>query len=223
MSSWHLNCPFECLRTSYCFYIYIWIWWNLTQILITVIILQHLLEYSSMLRYWSRTLDIITSKFWWAGHVSSICFLTWVSIINMLFCFKFMYVIFWVVSIQSLQVDTAANVQPEKVDAIWNLRGILNTSWHKVQVRRASPGMNSNLWNKGGKKSTTSYFPPDWFHVNRNFLSCRFQTGTELVYFPRHLFVPVTVDLQFCSDQYIYSSRWLDPIFYLCVCHMSRR
>ncbi|CAL9158528.1 sulfite oxidase-like isoform X1 [Musa acuminata AAA Group] len=42
-------------------------------------------------------------------------------------------------------VDTAANVQPEKVDAIWNLRGILNTSWHKVQVRRASPGMNSNL------------------------------------------------------------------------------
>ncbi|CAL9769004.1 unnamed protein product [Musa acuminata subsp. burmannicoides] len=42
-------------------------------------------------------------------------------------------------------VDTASNVQPEKVDAIWNLRGILNTSWHKVQVRRASPGMNSNL------------------------------------------------------------------------------
>ncbi|URE32101.1 Mo-co oxidoreductase dimerization domain [Musa troglodytarum] len=43
-------------------------------------------------------------------------------------------------------VDAAANVQPEKVDAIWNLRGILNTSWHKVRVRRASPAMkNSNL------------------------------------------------------------------------------
>ncbi|KAF3435232.1 hypothetical protein FNV43_RR22319 [Rhamnella rubrinervis] len=32
-------------------------------------------------------------------------------------------------------VDSAANVQPENVEDIWNLRGILNTSWHKVQVR----------------------------------------------------------------------------------------
>ncbi|KAF8377994.1 hypothetical protein HHK36_029327 [Tetracentron sinense] len=32
-------------------------------------------------------------------------------------------------------VDTAANVQPENVDVIWNLRGILNTSWHRVDVR----------------------------------------------------------------------------------------
>ncbi|GLU02258.1 hypothetical protein SLE2022_195130 [Rubroshorea leprosula] len=32
-------------------------------------------------------------------------------------------------------VDIAANVQPEKVEDIWNLRGILNTSWHRVQVR----------------------------------------------------------------------------------------
>ncbi|KAL3720407.1 hypothetical protein ACJRO7_005255 [Eucalyptus globulus] len=32
-------------------------------------------------------------------------------------------------------VDTAANVQPENVETIWNLRGILNTSWHRVQVR----------------------------------------------------------------------------------------
>lgn len=32
-------------------------------------------------------------------------------------------------------VDSAANVQPEKVEDIWNLRGILNTSWHRVQVR----------------------------------------------------------------------------------------
>ncbi|KAF5746933.1 sulfite oxidase [Tripterygium wilfordii] len=31
--------------------------------------------------------------------------------------------------------DLAANVQPEKVEEIWNLRGILNTSWHRVQVR----------------------------------------------------------------------------------------
>lgn len=32
-------------------------------------------------------------------------------------------------------VDIAANVQPENVDTIWNLRGILNTSWHRVHVR----------------------------------------------------------------------------------------
>ncbi|KAF5961578.1 hypothetical protein HYC85_002787 [Camellia sinensis] len=32
-------------------------------------------------------------------------------------------------------VDTAANVQPENVETIWNLRGILNTSWHRVCVR----------------------------------------------------------------------------------------
>ncbi|KAL5717606.1 sulfite oxidase [Ranunculus cassubicifolius] len=32
-------------------------------------------------------------------------------------------------------VDTAANVQPENVEDIWNLRGILNTSWHRVKVR----------------------------------------------------------------------------------------
>uniref|UniRef100_A0A2P2IVK7 Sulfite oxidase n=1 Tax=Rhizophora mucronata TaxID=61149 RepID=A0A2P2IVK7_RHIMU len=31
--------------------------------------------------------------------------------------------------------DSAANVQPENVQEIWNLRGILNTSWHRVQVR----------------------------------------------------------------------------------------
>ncbi|KAI4350512.1 hypothetical protein L6164_004962 [Bauhinia variegata] len=32
-------------------------------------------------------------------------------------------------------VDSAANVQPEKVEDIWNLRGILNTSWHRIQAR----------------------------------------------------------------------------------------
>lgn len=29
-------------------------------------------------------------------------------------------------------VDSAANVQPKNVEEIWNLRGILNTSWHRV-------------------------------------------------------------------------------------------
>ncbi|CAA6667885.1 unnamed protein product [Spirodela intermedia] len=33
-------------------------------------------------------------------------------------------------------VDSAANVQPEDVGTIWNLRGILNTSWHRVRARR---------------------------------------------------------------------------------------
>ncbi|XP_019161772.1 PREDICTED: sulfite oxidase [Ipomoea nil] len=32
-------------------------------------------------------------------------------------------------------VDSSANVQPENVGDVWNLRGILNTSWHRVQVR----------------------------------------------------------------------------------------
>ncbi|KAI4375386.1 hypothetical protein MLD38_013264 [Melastoma candidum] len=32
-------------------------------------------------------------------------------------------------------VDIAGNVQPEGVETIWNLRGILNTSWHRVQAR----------------------------------------------------------------------------------------
>ncbi|CAN4079104.1 unnamed protein product [Withania somnifera] len=32
-------------------------------------------------------------------------------------------------------VDISANVQPESIDTVWNLRGILNTSWHRVQVR----------------------------------------------------------------------------------------
>ncbi|XP_038998353.1 sulfite oxidase-like [Hibiscus syriacus] len=32
-------------------------------------------------------------------------------------------------------VDSGANVQPENVQDIWNLRGILNTSWHRVEVR----------------------------------------------------------------------------------------
>ncbi|KAL0381818.1 UNVERIFIED_CONTAM: Sulfite oxidase [Sesamum angustifolium] len=32
-------------------------------------------------------------------------------------------------------VDIAGNVQPENVEVIWNLRGILNTSWHRVNVQ----------------------------------------------------------------------------------------
>ncbi|NP_001275309.1 sulfite oxidase-like [Solanum tuberosum] len=32
-------------------------------------------------------------------------------------------------------VDISANVQPESIDSVWNLRGILNTSWHRVHVR----------------------------------------------------------------------------------------
>lgn len=43
------------------------------------------------------------------------------------------------------QVDSAANVQPENVADIWNLRGILNTSWHRVRVRNALHIANSNL------------------------------------------------------------------------------
>ncbi|RWR87067.1 sulfite oxidase [Cinnamomum micranthum f. kanehirae] len=42
-------------------------------------------------------------------------------------------------------VDSAANVQPENVEVIWNLRGILNTSWHRVYVQDASKVLHSNL------------------------------------------------------------------------------
>ncbi|KAK6928529.1 Oxidoreductase, molybdopterin-binding domain [Dillenia turbinata] len=31
-------------------------------------------------------------------------------------------------------VDSAGNVQPENVEVIWNLRGILNTSWHRFRI-----------------------------------------------------------------------------------------
>jgi sulfite oxidase len=37
-----------------------------------------------------------------------------------------------------LQVDSAANVQPENVEDIWNLRGILNTSWHRIKIQNSS-------------------------------------------------------------------------------------
>ncbi|KAL9267633.1 Sulfite oxidase-like protein [Drosera capensis] len=42
-------------------------------------------------------------------------------------------------------VDVAANVQPENVEDIWNLRGVLNTSWHRVKVHvgRSSMGKSS--------------------------------------------------------------------------------
>ncbi|KAL9323669.1 hypothetical protein ACSQ67_008526 [Phaseolus vulgaris] len=43
--------------------------------------------------------------------------------------------------IKRTKVDSAANVQPEKVEDIWNLRGILNTSWHRVKVQAS----HSNL------------------------------------------------------------------------------
>ncbi|GLJ15220.1 hypothetical protein SUGI_0248770 [Cryptomeria japonica] len=42
-------------------------------------------------------------------------------------------------------VDSAANVQPEKVDTIWNLRGVLNNSWHVVHVNSTAKAMRSSL------------------------------------------------------------------------------
>lgn len=31
-------------------------------------------------------------------------------------------------------VDSSHNVQPENVEGIWNHRGLLNNSWHRVTV-----------------------------------------------------------------------------------------
>ncbi|ONI30028.1 hypothetical protein PRUPE_1G227000 [Prunus persica] len=38
-------------------------------------------------------------------------------------------------------VDISANVQPENVEVIWNLRGILNTSWHRVHIHVQHPDL----------------------------------------------------------------------------------
>ncbi|CAN6360829.1 unnamed protein product [Urochloa humidicola] len=39
-------------------------------------------------------------------------------------------------------VDSSANVQPESVESIWNLRGILNTCWHRIRIL-ATPNLRS--------------------------------------------------------------------------------
>lgn len=31
-------------------------------------------------------------------------------------------------------IDSSHNVQPDSVDGIWNVRGLLNNSWHRVKV-----------------------------------------------------------------------------------------
>eukprot|EP00966_Prymnesium_polylepis_P324049 7380154-Prymnesium_polylepis.2 len=33
--------------------------------------------------------------------------------------------------------DAAHNVQPERADSIWNLRGLANNSWHRVPITTA--------------------------------------------------------------------------------------
>ncbi|XP_044505406.1 sulfite oxidase-like [Mangifera indica] len=57
-------------------------------------------------------------------------------------CDKWAWVFFEVIvdvphntQIVAKAVDSAANVQPENVETIWNLRGVLNTSWHRLHVR----------------------------------------------------------------------------------------
>ncbi|KAG0559242.1 hypothetical protein M758_10G088200 [Ceratodon purpureus] len=42
-------------------------------------------------------------------------------------------------------VDTAANVQPADVGDIWNLRGVLNNSWHKITLQAQHPSSMSKL------------------------------------------------------------------------------
>ncbi|MED6131337.1 hypothetical protein PIB30_008983 [Stylosanthes scabra] len=48
-------------------------------------------------------------------------------------------------------IDSGANVQPKKVEDIWNLRGILNTSWHRVKVQAG----HSNLQEQKRKNLIT--------------------------------------------------------------------
>ncbi|KAH7287681.1 hypothetical protein KP509_32G069200 [Ceratopteris richardii] len=42
-------------------------------------------------------------------------------------------------------VDTSANVQAEHVETIWNLRGVLNNSWHRIHINGTSKQLHSNL------------------------------------------------------------------------------
>lgn len=42
-------------------------------------------------------------------------------------------------------VDSAANVQPESVESVWNLRGVLNNSWHRVHVNVVPDNLYSSL------------------------------------------------------------------------------
>ncbi|KAJ3270778.1 hypothetical protein HK104_004853, partial [Borealophlyctis nickersoniae] len=37
-------------------------------------------------------------------------------------------------------VDSSYNVQPETVEGIYNVRGVLNTAWHRVRVKLAGGG-----------------------------------------------------------------------------------
>ncbi|CAL4892398.1 unnamed protein product [Urochloa decumbens] len=46
------------------------------------------------------------------------------------------------IEIVAKAVDSSANVQPESVESIWNLRGILNTCWHRVRIL-ATPKLRS--------------------------------------------------------------------------------
>ena len=36
-------------------------------------------------------------------------------------------------------VDSAINTQPEKVEQVWNFRGLINNSWHQIQVTVERP------------------------------------------------------------------------------------
>lgn len=36
-------------------------------------------------------------------------------------------------------VDVSYNVQPERAELLWNARGILNNSWHRVRVKTVLP------------------------------------------------------------------------------------
>uniref|UniRef100_A0A0D6QTF4 Sulfite oxidase n=1 Tax=Araucaria cunninghamii TaxID=56994 RepID=A0A0D6QTF4_ARACU len=42
-------------------------------------------------------------------------------------------------------VDSSANVQPEKVETIWNLRGVLNNSWHVIHLNSSPKPIRSSL------------------------------------------------------------------------------
>ncbi|KAJ3175251.1 hypothetical protein HDU87_006333 [Geranomyces variabilis] len=55
-----------------------------------------------------------------------------------------------VVEVVCKAVDEAYNSQPERVEGIWNMRGVLSNAWHRVKVTVTQPGAAEEKPEEGG-------------------------------------------------------------------------
>ena len=51
-------------------------------------------------------------------------------------------------------VDSSHNVQPENISGIWNVRGFLNNSWHRVDLEDANDAEVKDEDIKGHRQHT---------------------------------------------------------------------